>query len=103
MKINIKNQLIQEGIVQHLKDNWGKYTVLGAGAGTVAAYNNGMIPTIKKTVVIQQPQVEQVEAPIELSPDAEQANGIINTFSESPSIAAKLGQIATDQGIYDDN
>ena len=45
MKINIKEQLLQEDVVQHLKDNWGKYA-LGAGVvGTGLLVNNGTIPT----------------------------------------------------------
>ncbi len=43
MKIKIKKILIEEGVVDHLKNNWGKYAT-GAGAvGAFSAASNGYL------------------------------------------------------------
>lgn len=41
MKINIKTHLLQEGVVDHLKRNWGKYTTGAAAAGLSGLYAAG--------------------------------------------------------------
>lgn len=41
MKIQIKKQLLQEGVVDHLKRNWGKYALGVGAAGSIYAAGQG--------------------------------------------------------------
>lgn len=43
MRYNIKEMLIQEGVVDHLKRNWGKYALGAGAAGLGAAYGNDIV------------------------------------------------------------
>jgi len=43
MKIEIKKILLQEGIGQHLKNNWKKYAAGATGIGTLKAASNGYL------------------------------------------------------------
>lgn len=51
MKIEIKRHLIQEGVIDHLKNNWGKYAAAAAAAGTLHAAGAGYLGIVPQDAV----------------------------------------------------